>query len=83
CRTGHCFSGDYYTSFIRSKSRACACGKRSQTRRQFTVEYPLHATVRRSICKPGADIPLADVLGTQKVFRALAQLFRDSKAFRK
>ncbi|EIW83489.1 hypothetical protein CONPUDRAFT_32911, partial [Coniophora puteana RWD-64-598 SS2] len=83
CRTGHCFSGDFYAKFVPSEQTACPCGAPIQSRQHIICECPRYATAHRHLCKPNEDVSLTDVLGTKEGLQALALFLRDSDAFKK
>ncbi|KAJ7321348.1 hypothetical protein DFH08DRAFT_637798, partial [Mycena albidolilacea] len=46
CRTGHYFSGEYYSRFIPSENVDCICGEVYQTREHLLRECPRHVDQR-------------------------------------
>ncbi|EIW81852.1 hypothetical protein CONPUDRAFT_102575, partial [Coniophora puteana RWD-64-598 SS2] len=82
-RTGHCFAGEYYASFVPSEPRSCPCGAPYQTRSHILEHCPINDHARHLLHEPGKDIALTDVLGTKKGLKGLAKFLKKTKAFRK
>src|SRR5262249_52994100 len=40
CRTGHCFCGEYYDSFVPTETVSCPCGELFQTRDHILRDCP-------------------------------------------
>lgn len=83
CRTGHCFTGEYYRYFVPAEPDDCPCGHHRQTRAhvlQDCPRYVLHRHVLRDISE---TIDLPTILGTAEGIAALAVFIARSGAFTK
>lgn len=83
CRTGHCFQGAYYKTFVPSEDVDCPCGERLQTREHSLRECPRYDAFRGKLRDASRNIILSEILGTPRGIEALSGFLRRSGAFTK
>ncbi|KZV89363.1 hypothetical protein EXIGLDRAFT_589384, partial [Exidia glandulosa HHB12029] len=83
CRTGHCFQGAYYKTFVPSENVDCPCGERLQTREHSLRECPRYDAFRDKLRDASHNIVLSEILGTPRGIEALSGFLRKSGAFTK
>ncbi|KAI6122618.1 hypothetical protein EDD16DRAFT_1570072 [Pisolithus croceorrhizus] len=83
CRTGHAFTGEYYSSFVPSETVSCPCGKRLQTREHILATYPTFESKRDMLRSASEDLVITDILGTEKGIKALSEFLQETNAFKK
>lgn len=84
CRTGHGFTGEYYSKFVPSEATSCAaCRLGIQTRLHILTGYPLYDAHRHILVNAVPSLYLPDILGTDKGFDATINFLRKSGAFTK
>ncbi|KZV89833.1 hypothetical protein EXIGLDRAFT_576125, partial [Exidia glandulosa HHB12029] len=83
CRTGHCFQGAYYSTFVPSENVDCPCGERMQTREHTLRECPRYDHYRATLRAASRHIVLSEILGTERGIEALSGFLRKSGAFTK
>lgn len=82
-RTGHAFTGEYYSRFVPSEDTACGCGVNPQTHRHILQDCELFEEHRDILRDVSQDVKMADILGTAKGIDALASFIKRSGAFKK
>ncbi|KAJ3735324.1 hypothetical protein DFJ43DRAFT_983626, partial [Lentinula guzmanii] len=83
CRTGHAFTGKYYSKFVPNENVDCPCREPLQTREHILRECPRYEDHRHILKKASQDICLADILGTKEGVEALSEFVEISGAFTK
>ncbi|KAJ7048438.1 hypothetical protein C8F01DRAFT_957503, partial [Mycena amicta] len=83
CRTGHGYTGEYYSRFVPDESNHCPCGEDFQSRSHILRECPRYNNHRHILKKVSRDIALPVILGTTKGISALAKFLEESGAFTK
>ncbi|OSX55828.1 hypothetical protein POSPLADRAFT_1081796, partial [Postia placenta MAD-698-R-SB12] len=83
CRTGHCFTGEYYRFFVPAEPDDCPCGLHRQTRAHILQDCPRYAPHRHILRGVSTTIDLPTILGTEKGIAALAVFIARSGAFTK
>lgn len=83
CRTGHAFTGEYYSSFVPSEAVSCPCGERLQTREHILATCPTFESKRDALRSASEDLVITDILGTEKGIEALSQFLQETDAFKK
>ncbi|KAG9019083.1 hypothetical protein FRB90_006606 [Tulasnella sp. 427] len=80
-RTGHGSYGEYCNRFVPSEGPTCQCGESVETREHVLRECWMHEEHRPILEEASEQIKLADILGTAKGIKALAQFTARSGAF--
>ncbi|KAJ7471919.1 hypothetical protein FB451DRAFT_1251417 [Mycena latifolia] len=83
CRTGHGYTGEYYSTFVPSEDIDCPCGEAFQTREHLLRECTLYENQRHILEKVSRDVSLPEILGTKEGITALAEFLDKSGAFTK
>ncbi|KAJ7048584.1 hypothetical protein C8F01DRAFT_1004247 [Mycena amicta] len=83
CRTGHCFTGEYYARFVPSEDVDCPCGEPMQTREHIFCECPRYADHRHLLRKGSPHLSMPELVGTKKGITALSAFLEASGAFTK
>ncbi|KAL6300202.1 hypothetical protein BKA93DRAFT_740945, partial [Sparassis latifolia] len=83
CRTGHAFTGEYYSCFVPTESIACPCGAGLQTRKHILLDCERYEAHRHVLSKPFPNMRLCDILGTKKGITVLAKFISLTGAFTK
>ncbi|KAL6309788.1 hypothetical protein BKA93DRAFT_723256 [Sparassis latifolia] len=83
CRTGHAFTGEYYSRFVPTESIACPCVAGLQTRNHILLHCERYDAHRHVLSKPFPSMRLKDILGTKKGIMALAKFISLTGAFTK
>lgn len=84
CRTGHAFTGEYYSRFVPTEDVACPCGTHLQTRKHILLECPRYEDARNATLLHISVSPTVnDILGTQDGIRALSRFIAKTGAFTK
>ncbi|KAF8829680.1 hypothetical protein HHX47_DHR2000357, partial [Lentinula edodes] len=81
CRTGHAYTGEYYSQFVPNENVNCPCGEELQTREHILRACPKYRDHRYILQKASDDICLKDILGTSKGIEALTEFLDESGAF--
>ncbi|EIW79124.1 hypothetical protein CONPUDRAFT_59503, partial [Coniophora puteana RWD-64-598 SS2] len=81
--TGHCFSGEYYATFVPSEPKSCPCGAHYQSQSHILEHCPMYDHARHHLHKPGEDISLTNILGTKAGLEGLAKFLKKTTAFKK
>ncbi|EIW85322.1 hypothetical protein CONPUDRAFT_34799, partial [Coniophora puteana RWD-64-598 SS2] len=81
--TGHCFSSEYYASFIHSETQSCPCSAQYQSHSHIIEHCPIHEHAQHHLHKPGKDITLTDVLSTKAGLEGFTKFLQKIKTFRK
>lgn len=83
CRTGHAFTGEYYSSFVPTETTSCSCGERIQTREHILTSCPAYEPSRGLLRSASEDLVITDILGTVKGIEALTDFLKETDAFKK
>lgn len=81
-RTGHAFTGDYYSKFVPTEDKSCPCGRWLQTRDHIISDCPLYED-HRHLLGEGGNRAIGVLLGTEEGIERLASFIEASGAFRK
>ncbi|KAJ3851409.1 hypothetical protein EV368DRAFT_43203 [Lentinula lateritia] len=81
CRTGHAYTGEYYSQFSPHENVNCPCGEELQTREHILRACPKYRDHQYILQKVFDDICLKDILGTSKGIEALTKFLDESGAF--
>ncbi|KZV96380.1 hypothetical protein EXIGLDRAFT_609183, partial [Exidia glandulosa HHB12029] len=73
CRTGHCFQGAYYETFVPNERVDCLCGERMQTREHTLRECPRCDEFRGKLRSASRNIVLSEILGAPRGIEALSE----------
>ncbi|TDL23410.1 hypothetical protein BD410DRAFT_787235 [Rickenella mellea] len=83
CRTGHSYTGEYYSKFVPSENVDCPCGEPYQTREHILRECKRYSAHRHILRETSRDIHIPTILGTKKGIAALSDFLQESGAFTK
>ncbi|KAK0492198.1 hypothetical protein EDD18DRAFT_1014683, partial [Armillaria luteobubalina] len=83
CRTGHCFSGEYYSCFVPQEDIQCPYGEPMQTRDHIIRKCPRYDGHRERRHKVSSDIYMPDILGTKEGIEALTSFLENLGAITK
>ncbi|KAI6162830.1 hypothetical protein EDD17DRAFT_1443026, partial [Pisolithus thermaeus] len=83
CRTGHAFTGKYYSSFIPSETVSCSCSKCLQTQEHILTTCPTFKSKHDMLCSASEDLIIMDILGTEKGIEALSEFLQETNTFKK
>lgn len=83
CRTGHAFTGEYYSSFVPTETTSCSCGEHIQTREHILASCPTYEPTRDLLRAASEDLVTTDILGTVKGIEALTDFLMKTNAFKK
>ncbi|KAL6298872.1 hypothetical protein BKA93DRAFT_715060, partial [Sparassis latifolia] len=83
CRTGHAFTGEYYSRFVPTEPIACQCGMGLQTRKHILLDCARYHAHRHLLSKPFPNMRVTDILDTANGIKALAKFISCTGAFTK
>lgn len=83
CRTGHAYTGEYYSQFAPNENINCPCGEELQTREHILRICHRYEDSRHILRKASQDICLKDILGTKEGIEALTEFLDESGTFTK
>ena len=81
CRTGHRYTGEFYSRFVPDENIDCPCGERLQTQEHIIRDCPRYEEHRDTLREVSATLSLLVLLGTKKGLEAFATFLGRSGAF--
>ncbi|KAK0202276.1 hypothetical protein DFS33DRAFT_1229565, partial [Desarmillaria ectypa] len=82
-RSGHGFTGEYYSRFVPNENIDYSCRERLQTREHILPEYEQYEEHRNLLREVWRDTFLPDILGAKDGIETLAAFLEKSGAFKK
>ncbi|KAI6101635.1 hypothetical protein EDD16DRAFT_1461716, partial [Pisolithus croceorrhizus] len=84
CRTGHAFTGEYYSSFVPLENTSCpTCGEHIQAREHILTTCPAFENYRTILRSASEDLIVTDIIGAEKGIEAPSDFLKETDAFKK